>query len=80
MVAAGMWEKVCLFCSKTGALLADLSNINQIFWSVVFSPCNQGKVAVPVLAAGCTGLQIECKTRQVDWPQGLCKLYCLHRQ
>ena len=60
MVAAGS-------CSKTGTLLGDLSNyyINQIFWSVAFSPCNQGKAAVPVLAAGCNDGDVylwDCQT------------------
>ena len=56
MIAAGMWGKACLWCSKTGALLAELSiaNPRDCLCSVAFSPCNQGKGVVPVLAAGCS--------------------------
>ena len=40
LIAAGMGKKVCLWCSKTGVLLADMSNPGWFFRSVAFSPCN----------------------------------------
>ena len=60
MIAAGIWGKVCLWCSKTGTLLTKLSiaDPSDFLCSVAFSPCNQDVTAAPVLAAGCADSNI----------------------